>query len=252
MSDELDKKLKIVDNYFTDFSNFIELKDFRDFLLFTLNSQVSSNILTQLGIGGSKEVINLPFNPLFNIYYQKINLISVGSLIVYVKSKSLSDNFIIGKDDSLFKEFLKPNEIDLAFRGKEKILIPKISDCSIFDKENQPLTLRIDDLYHDIESFMAVTEPNVLFVLDAPNSSEPDLLFAFNLMPEMPGKSNKKILKMDVFLDSEHKTKDKTYLKREEDFHLEFLNNIKDISHTEIFKSLFSLVLHIKSFDKPY
>ncbi|MBY8983206.1 MAG: hypothetical protein KGD57_09670 [Candidatus Lokiarchaeota archaeon] len=252
MSDELDKKLKLVEKYFETFSTFIELDNFRDFLLFTLNSQVSSNILAQLGIGGSKEIINLPYNPLFNIYYQKISLISAGSLIIYVKSDPISDDFIIEKDNSLFKDFLRPNEIDLAFRGKEKFLMPKISDCTSFENENNKLTLKIDDLYHDLESFIAVAEPNILFVLDAATKSDPDLLFAFNLMPEMPGKSDKNILKIDMYLDSEHKTKDITYLKREEEFNLIFLNNIKDISHTEIFKSTFSLILHIKSFESPY
>ncbi|MBY9006660.1 MAG: hypothetical protein KGD63_07865 [Candidatus Lokiarchaeota archaeon] len=252
MPDNLDKKLMLIESYFKNFSTFIELEDFRDFLLFTLNSQVSSNILAQLGIGGSKDIINLPYNPLSKIYYQKISLISSGSLILYVESESIFDKFIIEKENSLFKEYLSPNEMDLAFRGKEKFLIPKVSDCSSLEKENNHLTLKIDDLYYDLESFMAVVEPNILFVLDAPNDSDPDLLFAFNLMPEMPGKSDKNILKIDAYLDSEHKTKDIKYIKKEKDFNLIFLNSIKDISHAEIFKSTFSLVLHIKSFSRPY
>lgn len=253
MSKELKKKIEIVKNYFKDFSNYIELNDFRDFLLFTLNSQVSSNILAQLGMGGKQDVINLPFNPIFNIYYQKVNLISAGALIVYCHKESISDKFTLEKDDSLFKEYLRPKEIDLAFRGREKFIIPKISDCTPFQEEgNEPLTLKIDDLYHDLKSFMATTEPNILFVLDAPTKSEPDLLFAFNLMPEMPGKSDKKVLKMDVYLDSEHKTRDIKYLKREENYDLTFLNNIKDIGHAELFKASFSLIIHIKSFNKPF
>lgn len=253
MSNELNQKINIVKNYFKGFSNYIELNNFRDFLLFTLNSQVSSNILAQLGMGSQQDVINLPFNPLFNIYYQKINLISAGALIVFCKKNSISDKFIIEKDDPILKDYLSEMEKDLAFRTREKFIIPKISDCSPFQEEgNEPLTLKIDDLYHDLKSFLAVTEPNILFVLDAPEESDPDLLFAFNLMPEMPGKTDKKVLKMDVYLDSEHKTRDIKYLKREEDYTLKFLHEIKEIGHAELFKSSFSLIMHIKSFNKPF
>ena len=130
MSDELKQQLSNVQKNFENFSNFIELHDFRTFLLFTLTSQVPTNILAQIGLGGSKEVINLPYNPVFKVYYQKINLMSVGTMIIYVKSDPISDEFTLSKDDPIIKSFLNPNEISLAFRGKEKFLLPKISDCS--------------------------------------------------------------------------------------------------------------------------
>jgi len=252
MMEEFQQKLEIAKRYFENFKNYIELENFRDFLLFVLNSQVSSNILQQLGIGGGKDVLNLPYNPLFKMYYQKVNLISAGALIIYVKTDPISDEFILDKDDPIFKEYLRPNERELAFRGKEKFLIPKISDCTFLSEKNSnPITLKFDDLYYDMKSFMAVAEPNILFVRDAPSESDPDLVFAFNLMPEMPGKSDEKVLKLDLLIDSEHKTKNIKYIKREEDYELKYLENLTNITHADIFKSAFSLILHIKSFEKP-
>ncbi len=251
MSEELKQKIEDVQKYFENFSNFIELPDFRSFLLFTLTSQVPTNILAQIGLGGSKEVINLPYNPISKVYYQKINLISAGSLILYVKNNPISDEFTLGKDDPIIKSFLNPNEISLAFRGKEKFILPMISDCSTFNNdEKTSLTVKVDDLFHSLESFLAVTEPNLLFVIEAKNESEPDLLFAFNLMPMMPSKLDQRVLKIDVYWDNEHKTKGKTYLKRQEDYSLSYLEDIKDVSHTDLYKSAFSLILHIKSFKK--
>lgn len=251
MSEELKQKIFDVQKHFENFSNFIELPDFRTFLLFTLTSQVPTNILAQIGLGGSKEIINLPYNPFLNIYYQKINLMSAGTLIIYVKGDPISDEFTLGKDDPIIKSFLNPNEISLAFRGKEKFLLPKISDCSTFNTEdNSSLTIRVDDLFHSLESFLAVTEPNLLFVINAKDNSEPDLLFTFNLMPEMPSKLDQKVLKIDIYYDKDHKTKEKTYLKRHEDYSLSYLEDIKDVSHTDLYKSAFSLIIHIKSFDK--
>ncbi|MFX1256936.1 MAG: hypothetical protein ACFFAN_03690, partial [Promethearchaeota archaeon] len=160
MSNELKEKIQKVRDYFKDFTCFLELEDFRSFLLFTLTSQIPSNILAQIGLGGSKDVISLPFNPLFKIYYQKINLITSGSLIVYIKREPLKDELILNKEDSIFKDYLNPNEISLAFRGKEKFLLPKVSDCTSFNinRDFPKLEIKIDDLFHSLESFIAVVE----------------------------------------------------------------------------------------------
>lgn len=252
MSDELNNKVDLVKSKFEDFSNFIEVPDFRSFLLFTLTSQVPMNVLAQIGLGGNKEIINLPYNPILKIYYQKINLISAGSLIVYVKSDPISEKFIIQKDDSIIKSFLNPDEMSLAFRGKEKFLLPMISDCSSCDVDNNSkITIKIDDLFHSLESFLAVAEPNLLFVIDGKNGSDPDVLFTFNMMPELPGRNDKKILKIDVFIDDKHSTREVTYIKREEDYKIDYLQEVKEISHAEIYKSSFSLIMHIKSLNKP-
>ncbi|MFX1552113.1 MAG: hypothetical protein ACFFB9_17320 [Promethearchaeota archaeon] len=252
MSNELIQKINKIKKNFENFSNYIEVRDFRSFLLFTLTSQVPTNIIAQLGLGGNKEIINLPYNPIFNIYYQKINLISAGSLIIYVKNKSITDKFVLEKDDSIIKGFLNPNEMSLAFRGKEKFLLPKITDCSTFDvDENSKLNINLDDIFHSLESFLAVAEPNILFVIDAVEDSEPDIVFTFNMMPQMPSRLDQKVLKIDVFLDQDHRTRDKTYIKREEDYTIKYLDNIKEVSHAELYKSAFSLILHVKSFLKP-
>jgi len=253
MSNNLKNIIIKVQDYFKNFTCFIELSDFRSFLLFTLTSQTPSNILAQMGFGGAKDVINLPYNPILKIYYQKINLISSGSLIVYIKSDPIKDEFIIEKDAPIFKNYLNANEMSLAFRGKEKFILPKVSDCTATDlKEENKINVKVDDYFHSLESFLAILEPNVLFVMDGKDESEPDLLFTFNLMPQIPNDLNKNILKIDAFLDKDHKTKDITYLKREEDYNITYLKNIKEISHTELYKSSFSLVIHIKSIEKPF
>jgi len=253
MTEELKHKVDLVKSKFENFANFIELPDFRSFLLFTLTSQVPMNVLAQMGLGGNKETINLPYNPILKIYYQKINLLSVGSLIIFVKSDPISEKFVLEKDDSTIKSFLNPDEMSMAFRGKEKFLLPMMNDCSSCDVDSKSkVTIKIDDLFHSLESFLAVAEPNLLFVIDGKNDSEPDVLFTFNMMPEMPGKTDKKILKIDVYLDEKHKTKEVTYIKRnQEDYKIEYLQEVKEISHAEIYKSSFSLIIHVKSLNEP-
>ena len=71
-------------------------------------------------------------------------------------------------------------------------------------------------------------------------------------MPEFPNKEKQNVFKVDVFLDDDHKTKDITYLKREEDYKLTFMKDINEVSHADLYKSAFSLILHIKSLNKPY
>lgn len=249
MSEALIGKIKIVDEYFKGFTNFLELEDFRSFLLLTLTSQVPTNIMAQLGLGGNKDVINLPYSPDYNIYYQKINLMSSSSLILYAKSDPITNEFVLEKSDDIFKKYLNLSEIDLAFRGKEKFLFPKISDCSIL--EDSKLNIKIDDLFHNFESFISYTSPNVLFVIDAEDASKPDLIFAFNMTPQLPKKLGENVLTVDVYLDKHKKTRDVNFLKREADYSLTFLKDIKEISHAELYTSSFSLVLHVKSLNKP-
>jgi len=251
MSEELKQKIGTVQKIFENFSNFIELSDFRSYLLFTLTSQVPTNIMAQLGLGSNKEIINLPYNPIFNIYYQKINLISAGSLIVYTKNAPITDKFTLDKDDPIIKKYLNINEMSLAFRGKEKFILPKISDCSAFNVDGK-LIIKVDDLFHSLESFLAITEPNLLFVIDANEDLLPDLVFTFNMMPEMPRRMDQRVLKIDVFFDKEHNTRDKVYLEREENYNIKYLKDIKEVSHADLYKSAFSLIIHVKSFSKPY
>jgi len=254
MSEQIKDLILKIQKYFEDFTNYVELNDFRSFLLFTLTSQIPSNVLAQIGLGGNKTIINIPYNPIFNIYFQKISLFSLGSLLVYIKSDPIKEDFIVDKDDPVFKNYLNPNEISLAFRGKEKFLLPKVIDCSTIeiDGESTKLIVKVDDLYHSLEGFVTISEPNIIFVLDG-KDSEPDLLFAFNIMPQFTGKTNKNILKIDAYLDKDHKTRDMIYLKKEkEDFKLSYLKDLKEMSHGELYKSDFSLILHVKSLNKPY
>lgn len=250
MSEALNNKIKIVDEFFNGFTNFIELENFRAFLLLTLTSQGPMNIMAQLGLGGDKSVINLPYNPDFNMYFQKINLLSSSSIVLYAKSDSITNEFVLEKDDEIFKKFLSSSEIDSAFRGKEKFVFPKVSDCSIL--EASKLNIKIDDLFHNLESFISYAQPNILFVFDAAESSKPDLLFTFNMTPQFPKKLDENILQVDAYLDNEHMTKDVSYLKREADYSLTYLKEIREMSNAELYKASFSLVLHIKSINKPF
>ena len=188
MSEELNKKIEIVENYFKGFNGFIELHNFRSYLLFTLTSQIPNNLISQLGFGGNREIINLPYDPDSKIYYQKVNLITSGVLILYTKNEPISDKLILNKDEELFKEYLNPNEMSLAFRGKEKFLLPEVSDCAAIQNSN--LVMKIDDFFHSFESFISFSQPNVLFVVDSANDNQSDLLFTFNMMPQLPGKGD--------------------------------------------------------------
>ncbi|TFF84040.1 MAG: hypothetical protein EU552_01850 [Promethearchaeota archaeon] len=249
MSENINKKITYVNKHFKDFSHFIELENFRAFLLLTLNSQSPTNIMAQLGLGGNREIINLPYDPIRNIYFQKINLISSSPTILYVKTKEITEKFLLDKDHEIFKKYLNVNESSLAFRGKEKFIFPKVTDCSTI--EDSKLNVKIDDYFHSIESFIGFTQPNILFVVDAEDPSEPDLVFTFNMAPKIPRSSEENALKLDVFLDDLHNLKDITYIQREEDYSIKYMKGIKEVSHADLYKSAFSLVLHIKSFENP-
>jgi len=153
MSETLADKLKIVNEYFKDFTHFIELEDFRSFLLLTLSSQVPMSIMSQLGLGGNKEIINLPYDPSLKIYFQKANLMTSGSLIIYTRSEAVTNEFFIEKDNKIIKKALTSNEFDNALSGIKKFVFPNISDCSTSKDDN--LIVKVDDLFHNMESFIS-------------------------------------------------------------------------------------------------
>ena len=82
MSEELKQRISLVHNIFENFSNFIELSDFRSYLLFTLTSQVPTNILAQIGLGGNKEVINLPY---ISTFFRFFNIIEFSEFFFLLK-----------------------------------------------------------------------------------------------------------------------------------------------------------------------
>jgi hypothetical protein len=249
MSKEIESVISEIKQKFSKFSNFIELDDFRQILLFTLTSQSANNLMAQLGIGGNPDIISLPYDPVNQVYYQKVNLMSSGVLIIYIKSALISDKFLLEKDEPIFHEYLNQNERDLAFHGKEKFLFPKLSDCSSID--DSKVTIKIDDLFHDFKSFISYSQPNVIFVIDSKDDSQADVVFTFNMMPQLPVKLDEKVLKIDIFMDKDHLTRDKVYLERKENYDLSFLDDMKEVSHSELYKSSFSLILHVKSFNAP-
>jgi hypothetical protein len=76
-------------------------------------------------------------------------------------------------------------------------------------------------------------------------------MFTFNMAPQIPRSSEENVLRLDVFLDKTHKMKDITYIQREEDYSIKYMKDIKEVSHADLYKSAFSLVLHVKSFENP-
>jgi len=104
MSKTIKDNIAKIKEKFTNFTNYIELNDFRQLLLFTLTSQDPTNIMAQLGFGGNREIINLPYDPLKKIYFQKINLISSGALIIYARNEIISENFLLEKDEPIYRK----------------------------------------------------------------------------------------------------------------------------------------------------
>ena len=52
-----------------------------------------------------------------------------------------------------------------------------VSDCNSCDLDNNSkITIKIDDLFHSLESFLGVAEPNLLFAIDGINDSRTDFI----------------------------------------------------------------------------
>jgi len=252
MSEKLNEKIEYVKNAFKDFKNYIELEDFKSFLLFTLNAPTTIFITPSLNFGKNPNVA-LRYDPVKKIYFTKIqtNLFADSEIIVYYATEPLTDKLILKKDDKFFDDFLTINEKEIAFSGREKFLfIKKSRGIEVYKEQGNNIEFKIEGYFDDMESFINSIVVPFIFLLQGSSDNEPDVLSSFNIKPSL-NLSNKSIYYIDCFLDKEHKTRSINYIKQDENLKITLMKDFKEISHSELFKSTFDLLLKIKSFNIP-
>ena len=251
MSVNLEKKIEYIRNAFKNFKNYIELEDFKNYLFFTLNAPTAIIITPTLNFGKSPNV-TLGYDQFRKIYFTKLqtNLFVSSDIIIYYASEPLTDKLILKKDDKFFDDYLTANEKEIAFAGREKFLFIKKSIGIENDKEKSKIEFKIINYFNEMESFISSTSLPFIFLLEGSTNDDPDLLFTFNLRPSL-NLSNKTIYYIDCFLDKEQKLRSINYIKQDENLELTFMQDFKDIGHSELFKSTFDLLLKIKSFNIP-
>ena len=116
------------------FKNYVEVDDFRKFLLLVLNLESGGPeaVLRQLGMA-SRDKITLPFDPLRKIYFTKIvSGLSMmrNQLVIYHKSEKISESFVNKPESDLFQQTLSEFELKNLLPDKLVLVTPEVVDFS--------------------------------------------------------------------------------------------------------------------------
>lgn len=235
------------------FSNYIEISNFREFLLLILNIEGdgAEAIMRQLGMGSKNKAI-LPYDPLKKAYFVKIisGISMKNQLKIYIKSKKINESLQNKLDSKIFTDNLSDFERKNLLPNKFSLIIPSIVD-SLAEKseeiEKKEITPIIDSLYLDLAEFIASQNLKFIFLLEDDTA---DILFTVNMSIAPDNNSNDYIQFFDVYVDEDKKIRDHTFIRMiKEKIEMKFMNEIKDYNHSEIFKSHFTIIVKIKSFN---
>ncbi|WP_457556688.1 hypothetical protein [Candidatus Harpocratesius sp.] len=240
---------------FEEFHNYFEISDFRKFLLLILNLDAGGPeaMMQQLGMGAKTRLI-LPYDPEKKIYYTKVmsGLSYHNQMVIYHKSEKISDTFINESNSPLFTKYLSDYERKNLLPGKFKILTPEMQDYTknILKGKNatKAIVTGVESLFFNLGEMIVSQQAKFLFLLEDPKA---DILFSMNISFN-PNLEADHIQMLDVFVDEEHKYKDHTFIRMKEgEMEIDLLDEIKELSHSELYKSHFTIIVPIKSLESP-
>ncbi|QEE16461.1 hypothetical protein DSAG12_02291 [Promethearchaeum syntrophicum] len=248
-----EEKYEFAKEKFKTFRNYIEISDFRQFMLLILNIEGdgAEAIMRQLGMGSKTKTL-LPYDPFKKAYYTKVisSLSMKNQLKIYIKSEKINESLLNKSDSKIFTENLSEYERKNLLPNKFALITPSVVDTlyenpeKIEKKEIIPV---IESLYEDLAEFIASQNLKYIFILEDDTA---DILFTVNMSYAPDTNSSNLIQFFDVFIDEEKKIRNHTFIRMKKDeIDMEFMNEIKEYSHSDIFKSHFTIIVKIKSFD---
>ncbi len=249
----IEEKFDFVKEKFKSFSNYLEISNFRQFLLLILNIEGdgAEAIMRQLGMGSKTKTI-LPYDPYKKSYYTKVisGLSMKNQLKIYIKSKKVNESLQNKSDSKIFTENLSDFERKNLLPNKFSLIIPSIVDSldeNLGHIKNKEITPVIESLFVDLAEFIASQNLKFIFLLEDDTA---DILFTVNMSIAPDINSPKQIQYFDIYIDENKKIRNHTFIRMKKgEMDMEFMDEIKDYNHSEIFKSHFTIVVKIKSFN---
>ncbi|WP_371803910.1 hypothetical protein [Candidatus Lokiarchaeum ossiferum] len=243
------------------FKNYLEVKDFRKFLLLILNleSMGPEAMLKQLGMGSKGKTI-LPYNPEKKMYFTKVmSGFSLNhQLTIYSPIERINTKFVNKSDSELFTKYLTEFERKKLLPGKFMLINPEVIDQShkALSEKNSPKisTPGIESLYLNLRELIATQNIKFIFLLEADKA---DIAFIMNMNVEPSHDSENSIQYFDVYVDEKKEMRDHTFIRMKngdsdsDEITMEFLDEIKDMSHSDLFDSHFTIIVPISSMDMP-
>lgn len=242
-----DQDYEFLSQKFDQMKNYVELKDFRTFLLFNLIDE-SESMIQKLMEGGRSLRTLLHDHKGAYIYEYAL---AKGRLLFYVKEPVLKDTSVLDreKNKNFFDKYLSKFEQNkLLTKQDEKIGIVKLTSKMIEadNKHEISPTFEVTRIYDDLISFLFdIGKSRYIFVLDG-KGDEPNIVFVISIL--LSNALNQDYVAVQVFIDKEKKYSGQFLKVNSEAFTYESVDEIKESSHSEMYHTDYLLMVHIKSF----
>ncbi len=243
------------------FKNFLEVKDFRKFLLLILNLESAGPeaMLKQLGMAPKGKTV-LPYNPAKKMYFTKVmSGFSIShQLTIYCPIDRVNEKFVNKADSEIFTKYLTEFERKKLLPKKFILINPEVVDYSqeVLTAKNvpKPSTPGIESLYLNLSELIATQNIKFIFLLECENA---DVAFILNMNVEPSHHSENSIQYFDVYVDEKKEMRGHSFIRMQngksdsDEIKMEFMDEIKDLTHSELFDSHFTIIVPISSMNKP-
>ena len=243
---------KYILDKFKGFSNYIEVDDFKSFLILALHQIAEQKQFFQQIMGQSGNPTLWFYEEHANVFFMEFGLKKLGfaPIIVYNRSNKNVD-FIIKGDNKLFSETLNKQEMEILVKPKMIAYSPTIFDHgrNIITEDEMSIKtiIKVNSVYKRLEEF--IVSPAILsyfFLLES--ETGPDIIFTLR----KPIKVNNKSLvlqPLDVYLDEEKKLRGNLYVMLDENLKMTLIKEFK-MEKADLFEKNVTLIVRVKSFDK--
>jgi hypothetical protein len=227
-------------------NGYIQLRDFRTFLLFNLIDETDSMI--QKLMDGGQSMRTLLYDTRGAYIYEYA--LTKGRLLFYVKNSAPKDSVIDRKKDkTLFNTYLKPFEQEkLLPKQDEKIGIVKVNSKIIEADKNHKIVpkFEITRIYDDLLSFLFdIGKSRYVFLLEVDDG--PNIIFAFSFL--LSNALNQEYVAVQAYLDKDKKYTGNFLKINSDEITYESVEEIKEASISKMYHTQYILLVKIKSFD---
>jgi len=234
---------------FAKLKNYVELRDFRTFLLFNLIDE--SETMIQKLMEGGRSLRTLLHDSKGAYLYEYA--MTKGRLLFYVKAPLMEDTAVLDREKhkEFFDEHLRKFEQKkLLTKQDDKIGLVKITSKIIEADEKYDIhpKFEVTRIYEDFLSFLLdIGKSRYVFVIDG-KGDKPNIIFAISIL--LSNALNQEYVAIQAYIDKEKKYSGHFLKVNSEEFTYESVDEIKEASHSEMYHTDYLLLVHIKSF-KP-
>ena len=254
------EKYQFAINTLKNFNNYIEIADFRKFLLLILNldSGGPEAMLRKLGMA-PKDKSTLPYDPEKKAYFTKImsGLTLSNQLVMYHRSDKISTDFVNKADSTFFTDHLTNYERENLLPKDYLVISPELVDYSsqVYKDQDSPIpcSIGVESLYSNLGEMIATQNLKFFFLIKGETA---DLIFTLNMSIEPTLNFKKYIQYFDVYIDTEKSLRNYTYVRmkkenvRKGNLDMDFLNEIKELNHSESFDSKYTIIVPVNSLNE--